>query len=233
VAWFLPSNPVLPAALLLACIVTSGARAEPPAPAHPGFLAETASEWKLIGTVVEKIDAGRYTYVQVDTRDGLAWAAAPHFAVTAGDTVLVPDGQQMLDFYSNSLDRRFDRIYLVGAIKVLPRSSPTPDAERPPPAPESEVAPSAPGIERPKGGKTIGEIFEGKADLAGETVTLRGRVVKSLKGILGKNWIHVQDGTRGPDGVYDLVVTTQDSVEVGDLVLVTGIVAADTDLGYG
>jgi hypothetical protein len=42
-------------------MVTSGARAEPPAPAHPGFLAETASEWKLIGTVVETIDAGRYT----------------------------------------------------------------------------------------------------------------------------------------------------------------------------
>ena len=231
--WFVPSKSVLPAALLLACMATSAARGEPPQAAHPGLLAETASDWKLIGTVVEKIDAGRYTYVQVDTRDGLAWAAAPRFAVTAGDTVLVPDGQQMVDFYSNSLDRRFDRIYLVGSIKVLPRSSSTLEGEQPPPAPESEAASAAPGIERAEGGRTIGEIFEGKADLAGETVTLRGRVVKSLKGILGKNWIHVQDGTQGPQGIYDLVVTTKETAEVGDLVLVTGTVVVDMDLGYG
>jgi hypothetical protein len=89
------------------------------------------------------------------------------------------------------------------------------------------------GIERPAGGKTLREIFEGKDGLAGETVTLRGKVVKSLRGILGKNWIHLQDGTAGPGGVYDLVVTTQETAEVGDLVLVTGTVAVDRDLGYG
>jgi hypothetical protein len=234
VAWFVPSKSLLPAALLLASTAAFAARAEePPNASPPGFLAETVAEWKLVGTVVEKIDAGRYTYVQVDTRDGLAWAAAPHFEVAVGDTVLVPGGQQMTDFYSSSMDRRFERIYLVGSIRVLPQSSSATAAQQSLPAPKSEPAAAAPGIERAKGGKTLAEIFEEKAELAGQTVVLRARVVKSLKGILGKNWIHVQDGTRGPDGVHDLVVTTQDVAEVGDLVLVTGTVAVDTDLGYG
>ncbi|MBW2235643.1 MAG: nucleotide-binding protein [Deltaproteobacteria bacterium] len=193
----------------------------------------TASEWKIVGTVIEKFDAGRYTYVKLDTGEGPVWAAGPRVEVAAGDTVSIPDGLQMTDFFSESLDRRFDRIHLVASMKVEP-ANPSAHAAKPTPAAsESKAVGDVSGIERAAGGKTLREIFEGKDGLAGETVTLRGKVVKSLRGILGKNWIHLQDGTEGPGGVYDLVVTTQGTAEVGDLVLVTGTVAVDRDLGYG
>ena len=51
-------------------------------------------------------------------------------------------------------------------------------------------------------------------------------------GILGKNWLHVRDGS-GAEGTNDLTVTTDAVVKVGDLVLVTGILASDRDFGGG
>lgn len=228
-----PRTSVVFAALLLACMVTTASRAASPAPESSPIPEATASEWKIVGTVVEKIDAGRYTYVKLDTGDGPVWAAAPRVEVAAGDTVSIPDGLQRTDFFSESLNRRFDRIHLVASMKVEPANPSAPAAKPTPAASESEAVGNVSGIERPAGGKTLREIFEGKDGLAGETVTLRGKVVKSLRGILGKNWIHLQDGTAGPGGVYDLVVTTQETAEVGDLVLVTGTVAVDRDLGYG
>jgi hypothetical protein len=53
-------------------------------------------------------------------------------------------------------------------------------------------------------------------------------------GILGKNWLHVQDGTgTAADGTNDLVVTTKDVVARGDIVTVQGTVHTNVDLGSG
>ena len=49
---------------------------------------------------------------------------------------------------------------------------------------------------------------------------------------MGKNWIHLQDGTGG-EGTNDLTVTTSAAAKVGDTVLVTGKVTTDKDFGYG
>ena len=51
---------------------------------------------------------------------------------------------------------------------------------------------------------------------------------------MGKNWVHIQDGTGDPKGnTHDLVVTTQDDAAKGDIVTVSGVVAADKDFGAG
>jgi hypothetical protein len=49
---------------------------------------------------------------------------------------------------------------------------------------------------------------------------------------MGKNWVHLQDGS-GSEGTNDLTVTTDAMVKVGDLVLVNGMVAIDRDFGHG
>lgn len=49
---------------------------------------------------------------------------------------------------------------------------------------------------------------------------------------MGKNWIHVQDGT-GSDGTNDLTVTTNAVAAVGNTVLVKGNLSADKDFGFG
>jgi hypothetical protein len=52
--------------------------------------------------------------------------------------------------------------------------------------------------------------------------------------VLGKNWVHLRDGSgSAADGSDDILVTTQDETKIGDVVLVKGIVQTDRDFGSG
>ena len=89
------------------------------------------------------------------------------------------------------------------------------------------------GIERAAGGKTVAEVFAEKDQLAGKPIILRGKVVKTNANIMGKNWLHVRDGS-GADGTNDLTVTTAGAIpNVGDTVVVTGPVVLNKDFGMG
>ena len=80
------------------------------------------------------------------------------------------------------------------------------EAKPPHPVPAADSAPvDVSGVARAEGGKTVAEVFAEKDALVGKPVTLRGKVVKSNTGIMGKNWIHVRDGS-GSDGSNDLTV---------------------------
>lgn len=82
--------------------------------------------------------------------------------------------------------------------------------------------------------RTVGEVMSRPADLKDKPVTIRGRIVKFTPGILGKNWIHLRDGTGlAADNTHDLVVTTTDEAHKGDVVIVKGVVRTDRDLGAG
>lgn len=203
-----------------------------PADAQPGLLGYT-------GNVAETINTGGYTYVQVDTGSEKIWAAAPEFEVNVGDEVSVPKGMPMKDYYSKTLDRTFDVVYFVANISIagagqataqLPEGHPGSTHKNIPVSASKNIDFS--GIKKPGGGKTIAEIYDEKDKLAGKEVTLRARVVKYNPNIMGKNWIHLQDGT-GTEDTHDLTVNTATNVEVGDTVLVSGVLVIDRDFGYG
>lgn len=88
------------------------------------------------------------------------------------------------------------------------------------------------GIVKAKGGKTVAEIYDEKANLSGKEIVIQGKVVKFSSGIMGKNWIHLKDGT-DTEGVKDLTITTNAKVQVGDTILARGIVVTNKDYGYG
>jgi hypothetical protein len=82
--------------------------------------------------------------------------------------------------------------------------------------------------------RTVAEIVTAKAELKDKTVEVRGKIVKFTAGVLGKNWIHLRDGTgQAASGTNDLVVTTKDDAKIGDVVLVKGVVHIDRDFGSG
>ncbi len=82
--------------------------------------------------------------------------------------------------------------------------------------------------------QTVGELFANRKKLDTKTVTVRGQVVKISMNIMGKNWVHIQDGTGNPkNNTHDLVVTTLDTAAKGDIVTVKGVVEADKDFGAG
>ena len=210
--------------------VKKAEKTEPAAPA-----AAQADTSAINGKVAETMDASGYTYVLVDTGKEKIWVAGPQTALKVGDEVYIPSGSPMPNFESKTLKRTFDKIIFAPSIMVggADQAMPTAQASN---APKPQAAPAAEvdlsGITKPEGGKTVAEIFAGRKDLNGKTVLLRGKVVKFMSGIMGKNWLHVKDGT-GTPGNDDLVVTTQAVAKIGDTVLVKGTVAADKDFGSG
>lgn len=87
-------------------------------------------------------------------------------------------------------------------------------------------------IEHEEGLLTIAEILKDRESLAGKTISFKGEVTKYNPAIMGRNWVHIQDGT-DYSGEYDLTITTSDVVSVGDQVVFMGILALDRDFGYG
>ena len=75
-------------------------------------------------------------------------------------------------------------------------------------------------VEKAKGADayTVSEAYEKAGNLDKKAVVVRGKVVKVSKGIMGKNWVHLRDGSGDPGkGTNNLVVTTQDVPNIGDV----------------
>lgn len=222
--------------------VATVARGEEPVPqgtphaSNPGMGRIAAGDSVITGEVLETMDAGRYTYVQVDTGEEKIWAAAPRFAVKVGDAVAFPPGAPMRDYHSKTLDRTFERVHFVGSVMVEGTVATAPPSPRGMDVglPKGELAePDLSGIEKAEGGVTVGELYDRKDALAGREVAVRGKVVKFTPKIMGKNWLHLRDGTAGAGGGNDVTVTTLAEAEVGDIVFVRGVVATHRDFGLG
>ena len=212
---------------------------------HPPIAAEPTLQQKpaaielipsgFTGKVVKTIEASRYTYVQVDTGREKIWAATPDFRGKVGDVVTIPSqGLPMKDFHSNTLDRNFELVYFVATIVAAGHGKGVgkqPLIPGHPPIAEKEHL-SQVKVEKAKNGKTVAEVYAASESLAGKEVLVRGRVVKFFPKIMGKNWLHLQDGS-GSEGTNDLTVTTNTMAKVGDIVLVSGVVSVNRDFGHG
>jgi hypothetical protein len=208
------------------------------------------------GKVIETMTSTGYTYVLVDTGSNQVWAAANRFAVKLGDEVSFVSEEPMRKFHSKTLNRDFELIYFTGKISVngldtsgvipapaLPEDHPALTGTNVPVLPPGHpVLPEQfrnqkvdlTGIQPAKDGKTVQQIVAGKAKLDGKSVTVRAKVVKYNGGIMGKNWLHLQDGSgSAAERDNDLTVTTATEAKVGDTVLVTGQVFLNKDFGAG
>jgi DNA/RNA endonuclease YhcR with UshA esterase domain len=82
--------------------------------------------------------------------------------------------------------------------------------------------------------RTVSEIMSMGSGLRGKTVLVRGKVVKYNADIMGKNWIHLRDGTGSVEKeTNDVLVTTSGSAKLGDIITVSGAVSTDKDFGAG
>jgi hypothetical protein len=188
---------------------------------------------KYAGEVIETMNAGGYTYVHVNTGKEKVWAAGPETNVKVGDRVSFLTGMEMPDFRSETLNRTFKSIYFVPAINTGEDAVLTPEGHPP-------VGRGSSGLEDmdfsdirvPNGGRSIAEVYAQRDALAGKEVIVRGKVVKFLAGVMGKNWIHLRDGT-GSEGSNDLTITTDAVASTGDIVTVRGQVGTDKDFGFG
>lgn len=200
----------------------------------------------FVGKAVETMDAGGYTYVLAKRGDEQVWVAGPETPLKVGDEIRVALEMPMNDFESKSLGRKFDTIYFVGTFDEGSAADAGADPHAGIPGFQTGGAHAVPmktadatpidaaSIEVPDGGLRIAELWGRRAELTGKEVQVRGRVVKFNANILGRNWMHLQDGTgEAQKGDHDLAVTTDASASVGDVVTVRGKVAVDRDFGAG
>jgi hypothetical protein len=218
-------------ALVAGC--NSKPEGEPPVPMQQQ---ETVKPTGLVGTVLEAMDSGGYTYALMQILESEVWVAGPVSELEIGTEYEITNPMLMNNFHSKTMDKTFDEIYFISGYITPGSSTDVAVAQEMQTAhanlsePESEL--SFDGISVPDAGFTVSHIIENRADLAGKTVTLRAKVVKASANIMNLNWLHLRDGS-GADGSNDLTITSDDMAKVGDTVLVTGLVTVDKDFGAG
>jgi hypothetical protein len=192
----------------------------------------------LTGKVLEVKDVEIYTYLRLQTKDGEAWAAVARTPVKTGTEVTIENATVMNNFESKSLNRKFDRI-VFGFVKGSGASATVGGSDMAG-APAGVTSKAADGgeikVAKATGpnARTVAEIVAKRTDLKDKPVLVRGKVVKFTPEVMGKNWIHLRDGTgSSADGTNDVLITTRDAAGIGDVVLVKGVVHIDRDLGSG
>ena len=79
---------------------------------------------------------------------------------------------------------------------------------------------------------TVADLHAKRTELGGQQVSVSGKVIKVNNGIMRRNFIHLQDGT-GSGDTDRVIVTSQQTAEVGAQITAVGTVKLDTDFGMG
>ena len=183
--------------------------------------------------VEEVLQANNYTYLRVNERGTEQWLAVPSMIASKGDVYYYRGGMEMQNFESKDLGRVFESVLFLEQVYTDP------------PLPEIEQAPAEKThtglvkakkmdfkVDPARDGITIAELYAGKEKYEGKTVKVRGAVTRFNPAIMETNWIHIQDGTEH-EGQFDLAVTTDQTVEPGDIIVVEGKISLKKDFGYG
>jgi hypothetical protein len=205
-----------------------------------------------IHTVVvqEVLQAEQYTYLRVKEDDTELWLAVTALKAEVGKTYYYKDGMEMTNFHSKELNRDFPKVYFIDEFSADANMKASADnipghgqmggmnqqggmgnpgmTQGVKPQIEKQEVKVTPA----SGGITIAELYSKKDKYSGKSVKISGKVVKFSPEIMGKNWMHIQDGTES-NGDFDLAVTSMATVKMGDVITIEGKVALDKDFGAG
>ncbi|MGB8518270.1 MAG: nucleotide-binding protein, partial [Gallionella sp.] len=152
------------------------------------------------GEVLEVINVQNFTYMRLKTAREEIWTAVISATVKKGSVVTIEDAIVMNNFESKTLKRTFPMI-LFGKLSGAQSTATAPSVMG-----SSLLAhkqklnqtdkPTQP-VAKASGANahTVAEIVQQRLTLNGKTVVVRGKVVKYNPEVMGKNWVHVQDGS--------------------------------------
>jgi GW (Gly-Tryp) dipeptide domain len=175
-------------------------------------------------TIVEVLPTVKYVYLKVKEGNEVFWIATNKMPVTIGGTYFYRGGLLKTNFESKEHNRVFDTMYLVSSLVESDHShqiNPG-DSKTSPPVSSKEV--------EVKGSVKIADLVANPKKYAGKTIQISGRCVKVNPNIMGRNWVHLQDGSKDE---YDLVITCDTQIPVGHTITMTGKVVLDKDFGAG
>jgi hypothetical protein len=99
--------------------------------AGPGLIRVAQSSLPNTGVVKEVIDAGNYTYLNVEQEGAGLWLAIPRREVPVGATIHYYDGMAMKNFHSDTLNRDFEEVRFLGNVQVEGAAAPAGSAGNP------------------------------------------------------------------------------------------------------
>lgn len=182
--------------------------------------------------VKEVLQATAYTYLKVNEAGEERWVAVTRQEINAGDVFYYDEALPMTNFKSKDLDRTFESIYFINKISSTSldqNGMAQPQAH----TGKTEIPQSSTiTMQKAQNEVTIAQIFANKADFSGKEIEIKGVVVKVVEEVMGKNWIHIQDGTNS-NGKFDLTITTSGLPKMNDEVTFKGKITIDKDFGYG
>jgi hypothetical protein len=185
----------------------------------------SAAERKVVA--LEALNTDKYTYIRVKENAEEFWIAITKRDIKIGNTYYFRGGLLKKNFQSQEFNRVFESVYLVGDFREEGATTVNAAGEVPPPAdatlPPKNLTP-APGAIK------IADLVANIAKYDGKTVKITGKCIKINPMIMGRNWLHMQDGS-GKN--LELTVTTTDMVQLGSVVTLEGIVGVNRDFGAG
>jgi len=201
----------------------------------PQSLQATQDKIPLAGKIVETMDSGNYTFVNIEHNGRTTWVATPRMNVMIGQDISLKPGMTMTNFESKTLNRTFATIIFSSGV-IDDYTGPI-LTDKPVDKSQVQSAVTEPiRVDKATGpdAYTVSELYEKIASLENKSVVIRGKVVKFSPGIMGKNWIHIQDGSGdSAAGTHDLVVTSQETTSLGEVITIQGTLYKDKDFGSG
>jgi hypothetical protein len=190
----------------------------------------------ISGTIVETMNSGGYTYLLLEKEGKQTWAAITEMDVSVGQEISLAPGHYMVNFTSNTLNRTFDAI--IFSTGPLSEHGSSPSATKMGIGSKNTAVHTDEKVEVKKATGanvyTVAELYQKSKRLDKKNISIQGKVMKVSVGIMGKNWLHIQDGTGDEkNNTHDLVVTTQDQPSVDDVVKVNGTLYTNKDFGSG
>ena len=182
--------------------------------------------------VEEVLQTSNYSYLRATEKGKEIWLVIAKQDVEEGGTYYYSQELEMKNFPSKELKRTFESIFFVQTFSKQPiamvnnKPAVSPGSKNASPD-KKEVK-----VDPADGGITIAQLFDKRNSFSGKKVKIRGQVIKINTEIMGKNWVHIQDGTSNGND-YDLTVTTKEMVKMGDVVTFEGTITLDKDFGGG
>ena len=182
--------------------------------------------------VEEVLQTSNYSYLRATEKGKEIWLAIAKQDVEEGGTYYYSQELEMKNFPSKELKRTFESIFFVQTFSKQPiamvnnKPAVSPGSKNASPD-KKEVK-----VDPADGGITIAQLFDKRNSFSGKKVKIRGQVIKINTEIMGKNWVHIQDGTSNGND-YDLTVTTKEMVKMGDVVTFEGTITLNKDFGGG
>ncbi|GAB7025221.1 hypothetical protein [Geotalea toluenoxydans] len=239
---------ILAAAVLISLLPLAGQADEGQKPVHPVISsarpgaekpkeAEQPKQVQVSGKVMQTMNGGGYTYILVKQADGnKIWLAIPQTSVELGAQLTFKPGMEMVNLPSKSLNRTFDRIIFSEGIVEEGKNAKKGTKKSPGSKGAIAVAEGKIKVKKATGANayTVAELYKLKGKLNKKNIVVRGKVVRVSANIMGKNWIHLQDGSGDPKkGTHNLVVTSQAMPVIGEVVTAKGVLYGDKDFGGG